>query len=565
MSNSNPQPGAASSTDIPTSPVTTDDNIPAPAPTGITEEEIERLGRQRPAAFSSSWHEWCFCGSILGSMLMAEFFISGFIIVLPNVSQSLNMPPGTQTWPASVFTLVTGALLFAFGRIADMYGGRTVFLFGMLWYTLWILIAGFCPNHITLIVARAMQGIGPAAFLPSGVMLLGSTYRPGPRKNMVFSIYGSFAPIGFFIGTLAGGALAEFLDWRWYFWVGAIILFLISVASFFAIPSQPKDQPRAKEGKAELKMDWLGVATILPGLLLFVFAITQGAHAPQGFATPYVYVTLILGVLILGCAVYVEGWVAEQPLVPFDLFAPKYMTPMVLGLFNIYGSFGIFQFYASFYIQEVIGHPPLLAAAWFSPMAVGGTILAVMGGIVLHRIPSHLLLVFSASGSLASVLLFALIPSDPAALNYWAWVFTAMIGGTVGIDISYNISSVFMTTALPNHRQGLAGALINTLVFLGIGFYLGLADLIVQTTKVGDSEKDEAEGFRVAFWLGVGCSATALVIATLFTRIGRMKSDLTFDEKMELQAEAARLNSQVGGAGGQGETGSGPKKDDRST
>lgn len=216
-------------------------------------------------------------------------------------------------------------------------------------------------------------------------------------------------------------------------------------------------------------------------------------------------------------------------------------------------------------IQEVIGHPPLLAAAWFSPMAVGGTILAVMGGIVLHRIPSHLLLVFSASGSLASVLLFALIPSDPAALNYWAWVFTAMIGGTVGIDISYNISSVFMTTALPNHRQGLAGALINTLVFLGIGFYLGLADLIVQTTKVGDSEKDEAEGFRVAFWLGVGCSATALVIATLFTRIGRMKSDLTFDEKMELQAEAARLNSQVGGAGGQGETGSGPKKDDRST
>lgn len=315
MSRSSPQPGAASPTDVPTAPITADDSVPAPAPAGITEEELERLGRQRPAAFSSWWHEWCFCGSILGSMLMAEFFISGFIIVLPNVSQSINMPPGTQTWPVSVFTLVTGALLFAFGRIADMYGGRTVFLFGMLWYTLWIFIAGFCSNHVALIVARAMQGIGPAAFLPSGVMLLGSMYRPGPRKNMVFSIYGSFAPIGFFVGTLAGGALAEFLDWRWYFWIGTIILFLISVASFFAIPKEFKDRPVSKEGKAEMKMDWLGVATILPGLLLFVFAITQGAHAPQGFATPYVYVTLILGVLILGCAVYVEGWVAEQPLV----------------------------------------------------------------------------------------------------------------------------------------------------------------------------------------------------------------------------------------------------------
>ncbi|KAL8377437.1 hypothetical protein RB595_008221 [Gaeumannomyces hyphopodioides] len=513
------------------------------APDGISPEQLDKLGRERPPAFKTWWAEWAFCASILGSMLMAEFFISGFVLVLPAVTRALNMPPGTQTWPASVFAIVSGSLLFPFGRIADMYGGRLVYICGLLWYAVWCLIAGFSPNHEVLIVARAMQGFGPAAFLPSGVMLLGSNYRPGPRKNMVFSLYGSCAPVGFFVGILAGGATAEYLTWSWYFWLGSIVLFVIGIASVFGIPvetSRPK-------GAQEVRMDWWGLVTTVPGLLLVIFAITQGAHAPQGFSTPYVYVALIIGLLLLGAAVYVEGWVAEQPLIPHDLFAPKYMTAMVIGLFNIYGAFGVFQFYASFYIQDILGHGPLLAALWFSPLCAGGFVLAVIGGVVLHKLPNHMLLVISGLGSVVSTILFVFIPAD-SGLNYWAWVFPAMLGATIGVDIAYNVSSVFMTTSLPSHRQGLAGALINTLIFLGVGLYLGVADLIVQTTApvhagVASDRERQITGFRNAFWLAFACSASALLILGLFARVGRAKSDLTFDEKQQLQAEALRVQA----------------------
>jgi uncharacterized membrane protein HdeD (DUF308 family) len=94
-------------------------------------------------------------------------------------------------------------------------------------------------------------------------------------------------------------------------------------------------------------MDWLGAATIVPGLLLVVFAITESSHSPSGWSTPYIYTTLLIGLIFLCGACYVEGWKAESPLLPFDLFKVKGMRPLIASLFLTYGVFGIYLFYAS--------------------------------------------------------------------------------------------------------------------------------------------------------------------------------------------------------------------------
>jgi MFS family permease len=262
---------------------------------------------------------------------------------LPAVSKTLDIPADARTWPSSVFSLVTGAFLLPFGRVADMHGGYILFLAGMVWFLVWSLIAGFSQNYQMLIVTRALAGLGPAAFLPASIMLLGKTYRPGPRKNLVFGLYGAFAPLGFFFGIIIGGVVDELLEWQWYFYLGSIVLGLVCFTSSITIP-----RDRGEDREQGVKMDYLGMATIVPGLLLVVFAITDGGHAPQGWRTPYIIVTFVLGVLFLAAAVYVEGWVASQPLLPFDLFKPKYMKRLVVSLFFIYGAFGVFLLYASF-------------------------------------------------------------------------------------------------------------------------------------------------------------------------------------------------------------------------
>ena len=181
-------------------------------------------------------------------------------------------------------------------------------------------------------------------------------------------------------------------------------------------------------------------------------------------------------------------------------------------------------------METILGASPLLTTAYYLPMIVGGLILATVGGFLLHVLPGTLLLVISGIGFILSVLLFAIIPEDP---NYWAYILPAMICATIGVDVTYNISNIFITTNMPQNRQGLAGALINSLVFLGISFFLGIADIIATATAHLGLERS----YKSAFWFGVGCAAFSLILLVLFVKIEKAKSDLTVEEKAELEAE----------------------------
>ncbi|KAH9866303.1 hypothetical protein J1614_008869 [Plenodomus biglobosus] len=501
-----------------------------------TPADIERLGRERPEVFTSIWMELGFCFALLGSMFVAEYLISGFNILLPELAVELDIPPNAQTWPASVFALVTGAFLLPFGRLADIFGGYIIFNFGLAWLLIWTIIAGFSQNYIMLIFCRALQGFGPAAFLPSGIMLLGSIYRPGPRKNLVFSLYGAFAPVGFFMGIFFAGVAAQFIKWGWFFWIGAFILAIVAVMSWLCIPNRTEDRV-----KGDIKMDWWGTATVIPGLVLIIFALTDGSHASKGWATPYIPVTFVIGWIFLGAFVYIEGWVAEQPLLPGDMFSVKGMKPLAIALFFQYGTFGIFLFYASFYIEEVVGASPILTAAWFTPMCVGGLILVTIGGLVLHLLPGRILLLISGTAYILCTLLFAIVP---VKFNYWAYVFPAMICATLGIDITYNVSNIFITTSMPKTRQGLAGAFMNSLLFLGIAVFLSFADLAVSETE--DRGKSKRESYKIAFWLATALSSAGLIIMFLGVKIGKAKSDLTLEEKAELESELIRRRTNEG-------------------
>lgn len=370
---------------------------------------------------------------------------------------------------------------------------------------------------------RALQGLGPAAFLVSGVSLIGSTYRPGPRKNLIFSLYGASAPLGFFFGVFVAGLAGELLSFGWYFWIGAMIIFSIFGTAYYTVPSDVEEHR-----ERGVMMDWIGSGLIVSGLILVVFALTDSSHAPQGWKTPYIIFTLIIGVMLLILAAWVEGWVASQPLLPFDLFRVPYLTPLMIALFFSYGVLGIWLLYATLYMQDIMGGSPLQITAWFTPMCVGGIIIATVGGYVLHLLPGTMLMLISGLGWILTSLLFALAPEGA---NFWAYIFPAMIGATIGIDIAFNVANIFITTSLPARHQGLAGALINSILYLGIAFLLAFADVTqTQTAHLGLKRS-----YQSVFWYQLACASTALVIMMGFVRIRAAESDLTADEKSELK------------------------------
>jgi MFS family permease len=455
-------------------------------------------------------------------------------VILPTLATDLQIPAASATWPASAFSLTVASFLLIFGRLADMHGGFPVYVAGMAWLTVWSLIAGFSTNDIMLNFCRALQGLGPAAFLPSSVMILGSIYRPGPRKNLVFSIYGACAPLGFFVGIFFAGVTAEYTIWGWYFWIGMIFTAITALTSYLSIPSDIQEKVNAP---FKVRMDWLGGTFSVVGLILFTFAIIDSSHAPQQWKTPYIDVFFIVGSLLLLATAYVEARVASQPLLPASLFKVPSMPALVAALFLTYGSLGIFLLYATFYMESVMGATPLQVVAWYVPMALGGCIISTFGGFVLHLLPGTILIIIAGTSWIIAPLLFAIAP---ASANYWAYIFPSMICATIGIDITFNVANIFITTSLPKKQQGLAGAVIMLLLHLGIAVCLGFAD-IVNTYTV--ARLGMRKSYHAVFWFEVACAATALVILILFAKIKKAESELTVEEREELEAAARGGNA----------------------
>lgn len=314
---------------------------PPPKPLPLTASEIQRLGRQRPAIFSSTAIEVLCVVSIVMSLMMSEYFTSGFNIILPTLDRAIHIPEAARTWPTAVPNLAAGVTLLPFSRLCSQRGARPVFLAGHVWLLIWSVAAGSCSYPTPLILCRAMQGVGFGAFLPAGLSVLGQIYRPGPRKNRVYCVYGAFAAVGFYFGILTAGVAGQFASWRWFFFLGAGLQVVVVVVSYVAIPKELGDvDPSAR-------MDWLGLVTSVPAIALINFAFEDGNHGPDGWGTPYIIVCLVLGVVCMALTIYVQGWVSAQPLAPRHIFKPKYMLRLFVALFCFYGVNSIFLFYTS--------------------------------------------------------------------------------------------------------------------------------------------------------------------------------------------------------------------------
>ncbi|KAL9620365.1 MAG: hypothetical protein Q9160_005065 [Pyrenula sp. 1 TL-2023] len=499
------------------------------APTGESQQaRIERLGRERPPIFTTLWSEIFFVFSITMSQFLTEYYVSGFTVILPTLIDELHIPPAASVWPATAFSLVIASTLLVFGRLGDMWGGYPIFLSGLAWLLIWSIIAGFSINPLMLDICRALEGLGAAAFLPTGVMLMGSLYRPGPRKNLVFALYGTSALLGWFGGIFVAGMVGQYLRWGFYFWIGSILTAITLITSICAIPySLPE-----KTSACKTRMDYLGALTIISGLTLTVFAITQSAHAPSGWQTPYIPACFALGLILLLSAIYIEAHVSPQPLLPASIFKTPSMTPLLLAIFLLYGTWAIFAVYGTLYFQKIMLAKPLQVVAWYAPLLVAGLLFSILEGLILHLVPGRALLIISGLGALGAQLLLAFIPL--AGGNYWAYIFPAMILGTIGIDVSTILMTVFVTTAFPSKQQGLAGGVINSAIQLGVAVLLGLTDIIQSATVV----QGLARSYKNTFWFGVGAAAASLGVMAVWGRVPKAKSDLTADEKAELMREA---------------------------
>jgi MFS family permease len=165
-----------------------------------------------------------------------------------------------------------------------------------------------------------------------------------------------------------------------------------------------------------------------------------------------------------------------------------------------------------------MGIGPMQMLAWFTPMAGGGCLLALVGGRLMHVVSGTIVLILTSIAVVISSALFICVPRDP---SYWAWIFPAMVCATIAIDLVYSVVNVFLSSNLPEHQQGLAGSLAHALVQFSGALFLALAKFIMTST----SSKGDAKDYTNVFWLQFFSGIAAFMIFSIFVRVDKAKDE----------------------------------------
>jgi hypothetical protein len=183
----------------------------------------------------------------------------------------------------------------------------------------------------------------------------------------------------------------------------------------------------------------------------------------------------------------------------------------------------------SFVSPSVTNNPDktkgIMLSLWYTPMAVGGIMFCVIGSSLLHIVPIKLLLILSGLAWVGAPLVFAV---GPIPLTYWGEVLPSMICGTLGIDLTFTIAAIFLSSSQPLKFQGVAGAVSSILVNLAMSFSLPISLIVKEAAAahvLDDTLHNEADatvwGFRAAFIYGAVSAGCGLIVCIFFVRISR--------------------------------------------
>ena len=465
--------------------------------------------------------EILFVGLICCAQFTTQVGLGQCLSILHVIGDSYGLSnPGELSWLIAAYSLTVGTFILLAGRLGDVYGYKIMLIIGFSWFSIWSMIAGLAvySNHVLFDFARVFQGVGPAICLPNGLAILGASYAPGPRKAMVFAVFGATAPGGAIIGAVFAG-LFSLAWWPWAFWSFAIVLACIAVIGSYVIPNPPKKFAKAgtlRETVAEL--DLLGGLTGVTALILINFAWNQSGVVT--WTKAYVYVCLILGAFFTAAFFFIELRVATSPLIPFGALSTD--VAFVLACVACgWSCFGIWVYYLWQFFQQLRGASPLLAAAWASPVAISGAIASVTTGFLLGRLRPAWVMTIALTAFIVGTILIATAPVDQ---SYWAQSFVCTIVIPWGMDMSFPAATLILSDAVAKKHQGIAASLVATIVNYSISLSLGFAGTVEShVNHGGTTPADVLLGFRGAWYFAIGISGFGLFLSLVFLARGYWK------------------------------------------
>jgi EmrB/QacA subfamily drug resistance transporter len=471
------------------------------------------LGRQR----------WLVLGVIGLAQLMVVLDLTVMNIALPSAQRALHFTEVDRQWVVTAYALSFGSLLLLGGRLADLLGRKVTFLAGLVGFAGVSAVGGASVNFTMLVTARACQGVFAAVLVPSALSLLTTTFTEPKERGKAFGVFGAIAVAGGAVGLLLGGALTEYLSWRWTLYVNLIFAAVAFIGGALLLRRQPSQiKPR---------LDIPGVLLVSSAVFCLVYGFSNaGTH---GWRTPSTYGFLAAGLVLLAAFAAWQGR-APHPLLPPRVVLDRnrggaYVSMFVAGA-GLTGTF----FFMTYYLQQALGYSPLVTGIAFLPISVGSAVASNVATIVLMPRTGPRPLV--ASGMLTAAGAMAWLAQLGPHTGYATGVVGPLILAAIGMGLVIAPSISTGTFGVAPQDAGVASAtvtvgqqvgasigtsLLNTLFTAAVASYLTAH--LVSARLIGRQALTAlalAHGYDTAFWWIAGIFAGGAVISGALLRSG---------------------------------------------
>jgi EmrB/QacA subfamily drug resistance transporter len=496
------------------------------------------LGRRR----------WLILGVIGIAQLMVVLDLTIMNIALPSAQRALHFTTVDRQWVVTSYTLAFGSLLLLGGRLSDLLGRKVTFLIGLAGFAGVSAIGGASVNFTMLVTARACQGAFAALLVPSALALLTTTFTEPKERGKAFGVFGAIAGAGGAVGLLLGGALTEYLSWRWCLYVNLLFAAVAFVGGALLLTRQPS--------QIKPKLDVPGVILVSGALFCLVYGFANAAT--HGWATPSTYGFLAAGV-VLGVAFALWQGRAAHPLLPPRIVLDRnrggaYLSMLIASA----GLFGTFLF-LTYFLQQTLGYSPLVTGLAFLPISAGLVIASNLSTIVLMpRFGPKPLVGFGMLAAAGGAAWLAQVgphtayasgvlgPLILAAVGLGMVIAPAINTGTFGV--APQDAGVASATVTVGQQLGasIGTSLLNTIFASAVASYLAAnlasARIIGRPALAGLAL---AHGYDTAFWWIAGIFASGAILGGALLRRGPLTRTGT---PPPAQADAPAAHAETGPA-----------------
>ena len=467
------------------------------------------------------------CNSLITSMLGGVLVVS-----LPTMARDIGLSQDLLLWPAGVNSLACGCLLLISGSISDVVGGRKTFLTGELLLTVTTIACGVCRTGLELILFRAAQGVAMSLCLPSSVILITSNIPTGTFRNTAFACLGAGQPVGFSIGLVLGGIFVQEISWRWGYYIGAILTFIIFIVSIFGIPADNDTESqsiRTVIQRLKSDIDWIGCFLLSTSLGMFSYVLSVLASGVSRFLAPTSITLFSVAVVLIPAFIFHtnrQERLGHKVIIPPSLWSNRVFTSLCIAIFIIWGVFDAVQFFLTLFYQSVQELSAIQTSVRFLPMVVTGAATNFLTGWLVKRVRADILVLASAAITALAPLLMAI--GDEKA-SYWTYAFFATACTPICADVLFTVANLVITSVFPPQTHGLAGGVFNTISNIGCSVGLAITAVIASSVTMAEKGKGETttemlmDGYRATFWLCFGLNILVLgVIGFGLRKIGKV-------------------------------------------